>query len=332
VSKKILLIRFSSMGDVILITPLLSYIHTRHPDCSVSVVTYSLYASLFEDDDRVDRVYATDRKLAGLDAALRSRWDQVIDLQNSKRSRSLCRLLRPAPVFRFRKLHWRRLALLLLRVNTYRNRHGVAGRYIEAFAQAPVESDAIPPLRLGALSDPIDLPDSNRPALAIFPGAAWKNKRWPARYYAQISREFRDRGWQILIIGSDAEAALICTLAEDIGAHAYGYPGVFSLKKAAALLARCSLAAGNDTGLIHLARAAGTPTAIVYGSTTRHFGFFPYGHTPHAVLERKILCRPCHPHGGNLCLRGGRPCLTGIRPDCMIRALNSLCPNEVAGA
>jgi heptosyltransferase-2 len=76
--------------------------------------------------------------------------------------------------------------------------------------------------------------------------------------------------------------------------------------------------------LSHLARACGVKTGIIFGPTTRHFGFYPYGEPPFAIFETDLKCRPCHAHGGNLCLRGGKQCMRRIQPDEVIKGLMEL--------
>jgi heptosyltransferase-2 len=84
------------------------------------------------------------------------------------------------------------------------------------------------------------------------------------------------------------------------------------------------LALGNDTGLVHLARACGVKTGVIFGPTARQFGFYPYGEPPFAVFEQNLACRPCHAHGGNVCLRLNRACTRSIGFKQVIRGLEEL--------
>ncbi len=312
------------MGDVILTTSLLSYIQKSVPADEVILATSPLYAPLFAGDDRISRVIAINRSLAGAEEAAGVRWDRIIDLQNNSRSKRLRARAATGEIRTFSKLHWRRMALLFLGIDAYSGCNNVAGRYIEAFTGAPVKPSQIPPAELRFTADSVELPEDSRPALALFPAAAWKNKQWPATGYASVGSEFKNRGWQIVIFGGKADRAVIQRIVHDIGEHAYGFAGRFDLRRTGSLIGKCSLAVGNDTGLVHLARGCGVPAAVIYGATTRHFGFYPFGEPPFRTLETSVSCRPCHAHGGNLCMRGNRVCLTRIEPQQVIDALLDL--------
>ena len=100
--------------------------------------------------------------------------------------------------------------------------------------------------------------------------------------------------------------------------------GELSLYECGCFLTHCSLALGNDTGLSHLARACGVKTGVLFGPTTRHFGFYPYGDPAFRIFEEPLVCRPCHAHGGNICLRMSRRCMRGISYKRVIRELDEL--------
>ena len=100
--------------------------------------------------------------------------------------------------------------------------------------------------------------------------------------------------------------------------------GKLSLCETACLVSQCTVALGNDTGLSHIARACGVKTGIIYGPTTSHFGFFPYGEPAFRVFEAARFCRPCHAHGGNVCLTGSRKCMRKVRPEAVVRGLEEL--------
>ena len=114
------------------------------------------------------------------------------------------------------------------------------------------------------------------------------------------------------------------TSKERIGGTCAALAGELSLHDCGSLLTGFSLALGNDTGLSHLARATGVKTGVFFGPTTRHFGFYPYGDPPFKVFEEKLLCRPCHAHGGNRCIRLSRRCLHHIEPAAVIDGLEKL--------
>ena len=308
------------MGDVILTSPLLSYLKGKYPDSEVTLLTDSNFSELFTDDPRllfVKGITKDERELPV--QILKEHWNLVIDLQDNPRSRKfIIQLEHKESIGRFDKLHGKRLLLLCSRLNSYPEKNYVALRYIHA---ADKKSNELIPSRLffsSPLPKRIQKMFQNgkiiRPSVALFPFSAWRNKEWPQKNYIEIGRYFLLKGWNVIIMGGPQEQKKAEIVRLMIGQRCVSFAGKISLYECGCVLKRCVLALGNDSGLSHLARACGVKTGIVYGPTTRHFGFYPYGSPSFKVFENKLLCRPCHAHGGNICLRFNRACMrnTGV--------------------
>jgi ADP-heptose:LPS heptosyltransferase len=148
--------------------------------------------------------------------------------------------------------------------------------------------------------------------VALCPGARHATKRWP--------------GFPALAAGLAARGiGVVVALGPDDGWEGPAEIPVVrgSLVDLAALLAGCDLAIGNDSGLSHVAAAAGTPAIVVFGPTVPALGFRPVG--PGRIVERGDLgCRPCAVHGSSKCPRGDHACLEGIAPEEVLRAAADL--------
>jgi ADP-heptose:LPS heptosyltransferase len=330
----ILVIRLSSMGDVVLVTPLLTYLKERYPDAAVTLVTGADYAPLFADDPRLFQTIALPREAHTLPGALiAGTWDLVVDLQNSNRSRHLVSSLRSVghAIF-FDKLHWSRWALLLLRRDTYGSSPGIAARYIRAVSGASLPIPIPSPhlfFSIEARTRALALFKEHaggivRPSIALFPFSAWKNKEWPQYHFISVGRYYGARGWNVAIFGGPEDTARADGFKECIGSRCISLAGRLTLYECGALLSHFTLALGNDTGLSHLARAAGIKVGMLFGPTTRHFGFYPSGDPPFMVFEMPLCCRPCHAHGGNVCLRMSRRCMRSIGNKEVIAGLDAL--------
>ncbi|MBN1984095.1 MAG: glycosyltransferase family 9 protein [Chitinivibrionales bacterium] len=331
----VVLLRLSSMGDVILIAPLLTLLAKEHRLC---LITNQLYAGLFQDDPRLSAVisYARKTPLHLPDADNGGHWNHCIDLQNSAKSFSIrTQYLSRVPVTKFQKLHRQRFLLLLLRINTYDPAASVIRRYIQAASPLLQLSDRVqspPPGRLffkqetvqTALETMSHLFDSGRKTIALIPFSAWKNKQWPTTSFAQIGAYFIQKKWNVAILGGPSERGNAEQLCSMIGTGAFSLAGLYPLHAIGCFLTHCNLALGNDTGLSHLSRACGVKTGMLYGSTTAHFGFFPSGTPSFRVFQKSLLCRPCHGHGGSLCYRRSRPCLSRISVSEVIHGLEEL--------
>jgi lipopolysaccharide heptosyltransferase II len=136
---------------------------------------------------------------------------------------------------------------------------------------------------------------AERPLVALQTGAGAPVKLWPTERLAQLGRALRDRcGAQIVAIGGAAEHALVDAVADGIGPETIRLAGATSLGELAAVLERCALAVGPDSGPLHLAVAVGTPTVHLFGpADPRRFG--PYGDpTWHRVVQSPWPCCPCN--------------------------------------
>lgn len=332
----VLIIRFSSMGDVILVAPLLTHLKEHLPDASLHLLTNRLYADLFRSDPRLVSVTPLDvgtqdeclSRLAGV-----AKWDLVIDLQRNARSRRIRKRFFGSTEARlFDKLHLKRCILLCSRINLYGPDDAVAMRYIRTAGIASHKQiDGVPDVRLfpGAPAEETLRklwPDGpgDAPVLALAPFSAWRNKQWPAEFYVEVARHFCEKGWRVAVLGGTEDKEIGRRLCNDAGRCCVCLAGEIGLGEVAAVLHLCSLALGNDTGLSHLARACGVLTGIVFGATTAHLGFFPHGQPRSIVFQTDLLCRPCHAHGGNVCLRLSRPCLNRIRPSDVVAGLERL--------
>jgi heptosyltransferase-2 len=171
--------------------------------------------------------------------------------------------------------------------------------------------------------------------MALVPFSAWRNKQWPQSRFRTVGKYFQTKGWSVVIFGGPGDREPARRLCDAIGGTCSSVAGEGSLYDLGCLMKQCRLCFGNDTGLTHLARACGVRTGIIYGSTTRHFGFFPYGPPAYRIFETPLWCRPCHAHGGNLCWRISRACLRRIDRQTVITGLEDLCrgdrAREIAG-
>ncbi len=145
-----------------------------------------------------------------------------------------------------------------------------------------------------------------RPVLGLVPGAEWATKRWPAAGWAELACRL---GGTALILGGPAERGL----AAEIAAGAAGKPVLDStgnsIEEAVALLARCDLVVGGDTGLTHCARALGRPTLTLFGPTHVERHLFGPRDRP---LSLGLPCQPCHDHGPRRCPLGHHDCMARL--------------------
>jgi heptosyltransferase-2 len=319
---RILVVRFSSLGDVLLTTPLIRALRARHPDATLAALTSRACAPLFAGNPRLDEVLALEpgESLPALARRLRRRrFTHLLDLHGSLRSRVL-RLLVPGRWRGFDPRRGPRRELIRHKRDIYPDRLPVAERYFEAARDLGVEPDGKPaeffasPRALAAVDEWLGGADTGRGLVALAPGAAHPTKRWPLAHWERLAASLARQGWLVAVLGGPEDAVAADVVARAAGERGRNAAGRFDLQGAGALLARARVAVAGDTGLMHLATAVGAPVVALFGPTVEQFGFFPY-RARAVVLERDLPCRPCSSKGGRACPLGHHRCLAEIVPD-----------------
>jgi heptosyltransferase-2 len=331
----ILLVRFSSIGDILLTTPLVRALARRHPEAKLVYVTKRAMAPLVADNPHLAEVVTLEpdepvRHLARRLRALRP--THGLDLHGSLRSAAL-RLLVRCHWTGYRKRKLARTLLISTKLDVYRASPPsppvpVAERYFEAARRLDARPDGAPPeffLGRGATERVAQwlaargLADASLAALA--PGAAHATKRWPVAHWSALAGRLRTAGFEPVIVGGPDDRGLAQQLAAE-GAGA-GAAGEFSLQETGALLARARVVVSGDTGVMHMATAVGAPVVALFGPTVEQFGFFPY-RARATVLQRALDCRPCSATGTATCPLGHHRCLVDIAPAVVAAAVERL--------
>lgn len=321
---RILAIRFSSIGDILLTTPLLRAIRARHPAATLAMLTKEPFTPLLADNPRLNDVMALQpgQPLDQLAAEIRKReFTNILDLHGSLRSRALRFLVPAARWSGYRNHRVAREILIRYKRNVYPRDIPVPERYFDAARALDVKPDGDPPefflsgrakdeaaswLLAAGLSP-------ERRVIALAPGAAHNTKRWPLEYWQDLARRLTAAGFAIVTVGGGDDRDAGQAVSEAAGISIVNAAGQFGLQGTGALLARCRALVSGDTGVMHMATGVGTPVVALFGPTVRPFGFFPYSRKA-IVLERDLDCRPCTAHGSESCPLGHHHCLRQIAP------------------
>ena len=320
----ILAVRFSSIGDILLTTPLFRAIRRRHRDARMTVVTKQAYLPLLSHNPHVDRIIALapGRSLPSLAAEVRAgSFSHRLDLHGSLRSRVL-RALAPGRWTSYPKHRIARALLIHTKRNRYRDTLPVPERYFQAARHLDVSPDGAPPeFFLGAEAEREAAAwlassglASDRPLIAVAPGAAHATKRWPLEHWRALVSQIVSAGSGVVVVGGPDDSTLGASLASSGHGQVASAAGIFGLQTTGALLRRSAALVSGDTGVMHMATGVGTPVVALYGPTVEPFGFFPYTHRA-TVLELPLSCRPCSSQGGPRCPLGHHRCMLEIRPD-----------------
>ena len=324
----VLCVRFSSIGDVLLTTPLLRALKHRHPDDELYFVTKRAMAPLVENNPHVTAVVALEPGERIIDLARRLRAlrpTHGLDLHGSLRSAAL-RLLVRTRWSSYSKRKFARSALIAAKLDLYGKRFPVAERYFEAARAFDVTPDGEPSefflaeharARVTAWLGERGL--NTRPLAAIAPGAAHATKRWPLDHWRMLADRLRQMGYGLVAVGGPDDRPLITELDTAVVNAA----GELTLQETGACLERAAVVVSGDTGVMHMATGVGTPVVALFGPTVEAFGFFPY-RARATVVQRQLACRPCSAMGTERCPLGHHRCLVDIVPDEVAAAVQTL--------
>lgn len=312
---KLLIVRFSSFGDIILTTPVLRAIKETYPAAQIDFLVLDKFADAISGNPHIDRLLIFDKKrhkgIAGLLRFARSlkanHYDQVIDLHAKVRSILLCHVL-GAPVHRYRKRRWWKSIGVKLRLMRYQVDDTIVNNYFTAVSHLK-----IPPTQEKLRFDysPKDAAHvaQYNDFVALAPGAANATKKWPKEYFAKLGKML---GGKIIIVGGPEDARDGEEIRRHIGPDCLNLAGKLTIKQSGALIARAEYIVCNDSGPFHMARGVGTKAFVFFGPTDP--GMFHYDNN--AILIRAGLpCAPCSLHGDKKCPLGHFNCMRELTPE-----------------
>jgi len=331
--KNVLIIRFSSLGDVILATSVVDAVHRSCPECRQVFVVKEEYSGVLENNPHLDSVIglgAGERglgRLVSFGRSLRKEgFDLVLDLQGGPRGRVLTAAVGASRSARPRSHRLRRM-MMAARPGRWRvPLPHVVERYLECLR--PWVAGGVPEgrpevyLTREERAHALDVTDKveGTGLVALSPGAKWPAKQWPEQHFARLGGALVEEGLGVLLLGASYERPLLERVASGISQGGSVMVVAAGLRPLASLFSISSAAVCNDSGLMHLSAAVDTPTIGIFGPTAPHFGFEPFGRR-HRSLWLGLDCSPCSLHGG-------KPCRISEKAPCM----HLLDPKEVANS
>jgi heptosyltransferase-2 len=307
---KILIIRLSSLGDILLTTPTIRAIKQKYKNSQIDFVLRKEYADTLLYNNRISKFfYYNNENAAGLKQELKAApYDLVIDLQNNFRSRSLINGIK-AEILSFKKPTLKKLLLVWFKINLLRNGKTIIQRYADT-AKVNLESEEleliIPPKIKAKLED-------KKKYIGFCPGSKHFTKRWLPEYFIELGRMLTQRGFTIVLFGGSADKNICEIILEKIPGS-INLQNVDDLLQTAAEMQKCKIVVTNDSGLMHTATAVKISVAAIFGSTVREFGFAPLN-IKNIILENNSLsCRPCSHIGKSACPKKHFRCMIEIKP------------------
>lgn len=340
----VLVIRLRSIGDTVLTTPSLFALRRFLPHAQIHVLLEDWVAPVLEGSDLIDQVITIPRHSNAARARVarelhRRHYDVVYNLHGGTTATFLTRATGAAQRvgfghYQYARLHnhlapppaeiWRRKSL-----------HS-AEQQLALLGWTGVPVTDRPPTRLPVNERSLRLMaerlsqhglDSAQPLALIHPAAALETKRWPVENFARVVEEVASRGLTPVAIASPSERSLLDELAGRSSAPVIGFSNL-SLPEVAALASRASLFVGNDSGIAHIAAAAGASCVVVFGSSNvAHWR--PWTTNPNEVVREEMPCQPCH---GYFCAQFEKPeCILRVPVERVIGAIDRILGANVSG-
>lgn len=318
---KILIIRFSSIGDIVLTSPVIRCIKQQLVDVELHYLTKKAFEPVLAANPFIDKLHFLKDSLSESIAELRTeKFDHVIDLHHNLRTLVIkTRLgIRSSS---FNKLNWQKWLLVNLKKNVLPPVH-IVDRYLETVKFLGVKNDGkgLDYFLLNNYELTELLPPSHQHYIALVIGAQHATKRLPVEKLTELCRLINR---PIVLLGGNDDTQRGNEIVNGTGRHVYNGCGKFKLDQSAFLVKMSEQVITHDTGLMHIAAAFNKPILSVWGNTVPEFGMYPYQVDQSLIFEVESLpCRPCSKIGYENCPLVHFRCMNNIDLTKIIQEVN----------
>ncbi|HMN91018.1 MAG TPA: glycosyltransferase family 9 protein [Saprospiraceae bacterium] len=320
---KILFIRFSSIGDIVLTTPVIRCVK-QQLGADIHFLTKQSFRAVLVANPYIDRLVTIQSDVKEVLYSLQQeKYDYILDLHHNTRSWQVKRAL-GGKSYSFNKINIAKWLIVNFKINRLPAVH-IVDRYLDTARTLGVYNDGrgldyfIPPEDELLVGSPefqqIFMPPAALPFsfIAFVIGAAHATKRLPTEKIISICQKIRQ---PIILLGGPEDAATGEQIAQAAGAHVYNACGKLRLNQSASLVRQAAQVITHDTGLMHIAAAFRKDIISIWGNTIPEFGMYPYypqGENRNISLEIKgLACRPCSKIGYARCPKGHFRCMRAI--------------------
>ena len=334
--QSICIIRLTSLGDIVLLTPLIRVMRKTWPNARIDMIISEHCADIMRFNPHIDNLHIINTKKGT--AAFLKQWltlktslpnfDLAIDVHCSLRSRLLRKGIAkkvvkydPARAYK-RDLVKNKTRIPIDSIISVPHRYFTALRDfpeifpdnqgLEFWLEKEKELSAYPQQHIGGQR------------IILAPGAKHATKRWPARHFAElIDLLFQQYHLPIALIGGPDDAELCEEIQKLVSFEVENVTGTMTLHELAEFMDTAKCIIGNDSGLMHIAAARHIPIITIFGSTVPEFGFLPY-HTTFQIASIELPCKPCTHIGKEKCPLGHFSCMNDLSPTTVFEKVQTL--------
>ncbi len=310
---KILVIRFSSIGDIVLTSPVLRNLKSQIRNAEIHFLTKKRFTGLLEHNPNVSKIIGLDKDLNHTISLLRKEnYDVVIDLHHNLRSLWVkVRLFKPS--FSFHKLNFKKWLWVKWKIDKMPDTH-IVERYLDTLKPLGVKDDGLGldffPCDCDAL-EPEDFPEDlrDKPFVVLSIGGTHFTKKMPILKWVELGLKIP---LPMVVVGGKEDLEKGWELSENLknkGKTVWNATGLFSIGGSSHILKKSVMVISHDTGMMHIAAAFQKPIVAIWGNTSPRLGMYPF-RTPYFNLEVEDLsCRPCSKIGYGSCPKGHFDCM-----------------------
>ncbi len=325
---KFLIIRLSSIGDIVLTTPVVRCLRNQFPDAEIHFLTKQSFKGIVASNPYINKIHLLGDSFELMLHELKTEeYNYIIDLHHNLRTLRIKRFLKGVKSFSFNKLNVEKYIYTNLKINMLPKKH-IVDRNLETVASLGVVNDGKGLDYFIPEQDKIsnnDIPASHQFGyIAIVIGAALATKKMPLHKLKELCTAIT---YPIILLGGkeDADDGQAIAAADDI--KIYNACGKFNLNESADIVNGSKLVITHDTGLMHIAAALQKPIISIWGNTVPSFGMYPYYGKLSAqhfdvVQVNKLWCRPCSKIGYAKCPKGHFKCMENIAVNEIVNMVN----------
>lgn len=326
---KILIIRFSSIGDIVLTTPVVRCLQQQlDGEVEIHYLTKNQYKSILLSNPRISKVLGIDKSTNEVIEELKNEgYDYIIDLHKNLRSKRVIKKLKVLS-FAFEKLNYQKWLMTTFKMNKLPNIH-IVERYLNATKVLGVEND----------NDGLEyyIPDADKVDLKTLPvthqnqyvsfaiGAQHNTKKIPIEKCCEIIQQLN---LPVVLLGGKEDVESANFIRQKVGDLAFVGCGNYTLNQSASIIQQSKVLITPDTGLMHIGAALGVNIVSVWGNTIPEFGMYPYypkNPEKFVIIENKDLsCRPCSKIGYDTCPKKHFKCMVDLENAKIINVVRGL--------
>ena len=318
---KILIIRFSSIGDIVLTSPVLRCLKEQIEGLELHYLTKKSFEPVLSANPHIDKLHFFENSLTNCISELKKEnFDHIIDLHNNLRTLIIKTSL-GVNSSSFDKLNWQKWILVNFKKNILPKVH-IVDRYLQTVSFLGVKNDdkGLDYYLNGTYQLEKLLPSSHLKYTSVVIGAQHGTKRLPVERLIELCSKINQ---QVVLLGGPEDAERGEFIAKSAGKHVFNACGKFKLDQSAFLIKMSEKVISHDTGLMHIAAAFNKPIFSVWGNTIPEFGMYPYQVDQSYIFQvSDLTCRPCSKIGHEACPKGHFKCMNNLNLTAIIEKVN----------